>query len=77
VALAGSSDTTMAAVVPVAAPAETPRRSASSHSRHMKSSSHARPVARGSSSPASKGASGGSGKKSRVDDDFIDKLLNK
>jgi hypothetical protein len=76
--LVGGSQTTMAAVVPTAAPAEMPRRSAGARSRHGKSVGHARGAARAASSPAaSKGGSPVSGKKSRVDDDFIDKLLSK
>jgi hypothetical protein len=73
--IAGGAETTMAAVVPSAAAVETPRRSVSSHARHAKSSGHARAVARASSPAAGKAAV--SGKKSKVDDDFIDKLLSK
>ena len=77
--LAGTSETTMAAVVPAAASPEPGRRSAASRARHGgKSSGHARSGARGSTSTAGKAGSGVTARKSsKVDDDFIDKLLSK
>ena len=78
--LAGSSETTMAAVIPSSASsAEPAHRSAVSHSRRGgKSSAHVRPGAHGSASAGGKSASGAPAKRSnKVDDDFIDKLLSK
>ncbi|HET6150457.1 MAG TPA: hypothetical protein VFH68_23160 [Polyangia bacterium] len=77
VALAGTGETTMAAVVP-ATSSEPGRRSAPSHSRHGgKSPGHARSGPRGSASTAARPASAVTARKSKVDDDFIDKLLSK
>jgi hypothetical protein len=75
-ALAGTSETTMAAVIPAAA--EPVRRPAASHARRAgKLSAHARSGGRASSATAAKSAGGVTGKRAKVDDDFIDKLLNK
>jgi len=73
------SDTTMAAVVPAAASPEPGHRSVASRARHGgKSSGHARTGARGSTSTAGKAGSAVTARKSsKVDDDFIDKLLSK
>jgi hypothetical protein len=78
--LAGTAETTMAAVVPAAASPEPGHRSAASHARHSgKSFGHARSGARGSTATAGKAGSGvtATRKSSKVDDDFIDKLLSK
>ena len=80
-ALVGSSETTMAAVIPATTPAAEPaRHSGSLHPRHgAKSASHGRAGAHGAGAkgaPANNPAKNPA-KKTKVDDDFIDKLLSK
>ena len=75
-ALVGMPETTLAAVVPAASetPSPTPHRSAS-RARHGKAS-HAR-AAHAAASDSRSAPAKSAGKKTKVDDDFIDSLLKK